>query len=245
MNKKRYTLSYYEENKKEAILYDISEREFFNAELEALKKLAEVKNLDYKRKDKITLINNKTKAAYTANWSKTSPVTDQKRNFYLSNFVYKSEKKQKQKNVWLRAILPVEIVLILLIASIISVIVFNYIPSLSSHACKPVAGAIFLIFLVLTQLLKEFLYEIIRNSFDRTWVISIHIFAFELAISFSTFTSIFAAINGGDLPLTKEAERFTEIYLIGLVILAIFILIRINKDAKLISNREKFHNHSI
>ncbi|WP_229193970.1 hypothetical protein [Bacillus cereus] len=93
--------------------------------------------------------------------------------------------------------MPVEVVLILLIASIISVIVFNYTPSLSRHTLKPVVGALFLIFLALTQLLKEFLYEKIRNTFDRLWVISLHIFVFEVAISFSTFTSIYAAISGG------------------------------------------------
>ncbi|EOO71761.1 hypothetical protein ACQVPJ_22265 [Bacillus mycoides] len=36
MTKKRFRLSYYEEYKKEATLYDISERDFYNAELEAL-----------------------------------------------------------------------------------------------------------------------------------------------------------------------------------------------------------------
>ncbi|EMY4797540.1 hypothetical protein OCE55_24875 [Bacillus paranthracis] len=244
MNKKRYTLTYYEEHKKESTLYDIAEKDFYNAELEALKKLAEVKNLDYKRKDKITLTNNKTKAVYTANWPKTSPVTDQKRRFYLRNFVYNNGKKQKNENVWLKDIFSIELVLILLIASIISVIVFNITPSLSNTKLKSVADFIFLVFLVMTQLLKEFLYEKIRDTFNNLRVMSLHILAFELALSFSTFTTIYAATNGGKLPMSEESKWFTEFYLIGLVVLAIFIIIRVNKDTKLISNRENFHNHN-
>ncbi|MFB7121823.1 hypothetical protein [Bacillus tropicus] len=244
MNKKRFTLTYYEEHKKEATLYDIAEKDFYNAELEALKKLAEVKNLDYKRKDKITLTNNKTKAVYTANWPKTRPVTDQKRRFYLRNFVYNNGKQQEKVNMWLNNIFLIELALLLLIASIVFVILFNITPSLSNSNLKPAVDLIFLCFLVTTQLLKEFLYEKIRDTFNNLRVMSLHIFVFEFALSFSTFTSIYAATNGGKLPFSKEGKWFTEYYLIGLVILTIFIIIRVNKDAKLISNRENFHNHN-
>lgn len=108
--------------------------------------------------------------------------------------------------MWLNNILPTELVLILLYASLIAVIMYNVTDSLTKNNFKSVVDVTFLIFLVLTQLLKEFLYEKIRNTFNNLHVISFHIFLFELAISFSTFTSIYAAINGGKLPFSKETK---------------------------------------
>ncbi|MEW9183506.1 hypothetical protein AB2553_24740 [Bacillus mycoides] len=243
-SKRRYTLSYYEEHKKEEILYHISEKDFYDAELRALEKMAEVKNLDYKRKNRITLTNNKNNAVYTANWSKVSPVIDKKGMFYLKNFSYYSPHKQKKKNLWLNDILLIELSLLILIVPTILVMIYNYVPKLAVSPKKILFEALFLFILVIIQLMKEFLYEKIRDIFKSSKCISSHIFIFEMAIGYGTFTTMYSVINGKNSPIEQGNQLITTIYVIGLLVLTAFIIIRVNKVANSIKNRDMFHNQN-
>ncbi|WP_336770661.1 hypothetical protein [Bacillus bombysepticus] len=83
--KKRYRLTYYKENEKQPYIYEIKEKNFYKAEIESLQKLVEVKKLDLRKKDKITLTNNKTGVVYHAEWNKLSPIIDKKISFILKN----------------------------------------------------------------------------------------------------------------------------------------------------------------
>ncbi|PGD39611.1 hypothetical protein [Bacillus wiedmannii] len=235
--KKRYRLTYYKENEKQPDFYEIKEKNFYKAEIESLQKLVEVKKLDLKKKDKITLTNNKTGIVYHAEWNKLSPIIDKKNKFYLEKFIYKSDKNRGE----LKNIIGVEFLLFCLIASMIGVFLSMFIPNIFNKEFLPYIEAIFLTFLLIVQIMKDIIYEVIHNIFEKEIYIDINIICFELSIAFGTFSTLYSFIYKQN-PNIVSYPLATIIYVVILLILGILIVNRMQKESRELKNRDRFHN---
>ncbi|AJI12232.1 hypothetical protein [Bacillus cereus] len=242
--KKGYRLTYYIENEKQPEFYDTEEKNFYRAEVEFLKKLSEVEKLDFKKKDKITLTNNKTEDVYHAVWNKFSPVVDRKNKFYLEKFTYKSSSKKNKNKMDLTNILTIigiEFLLLCLMASMIGVCLSMFIPHIFNGGFIPYLEGLFLLFLLIVQFIKEFIYEYINGVMKKEIYIDINIIFFELSIAFGTFSTLYSFIYKQNPGIVSYNLAFM-IYFGVILLIGIFVVKRMQKESRELKNRDRFHN---
>ncbi|MCQ6334971.1 MULTISPECIES: hypothetical protein [Bacillus cereus group] len=239
--KKRYRLTYYKENEKQPEFYDTEEKNFYRAEVEFLKKLSSVEKLDFKKKDKITLTNRKTGDVYHALWNKFSPVADKKNKFYLEKFTYKSDSKKNTNKMDLINIIGIESLLLCLMVSMIGVCLSMFMPRVFNGGFIPYLEGLFLLFLLIVQVIKEFIYEYISGVIKKEIYIDINIICFELSIAFGTFSTLYLFIYKQNPDLVSY-KLPTIIYFVVLLLIGIFIVKRMQKESRELKNRDRFHN---
>ncbi|MGG0888957.1 hypothetical protein [Cytobacillus horneckiae] len=237
---KGYTLTYYEEYKKNAVVYHIPETNFYNAEKEALQKLSEAKRIDFKKKDKITLIKNKSGDHYHAAWFKHSPIMDKKNNFYLEKFIHKPLKKNNTNKNTKIDIFGVELYLFIILCSLVGVSLTTFTKKIPPDFVPYIDGS-FLLLLLIFSLVKDFLYEKLHNNFKNDTIMGIHILLFETFLAFGSFTTIFSFFYK-QYPKLTDIPELTVGYIAVLLLTGVGIQWKINKNKRQLKYRDRFHN---
>lgn len=108
----------------------------------------------------------------------------------------------------------------------IGVFLSMFIPNIFNKEFSPYIEAIFLTFLLIVQIMKDIIYEVIHNIFEKEIYIDINIICFELSIAFGTFSTLYSFIYK-QKPNIVSYPLATIIYVVILLILGILIVNRI------------------